>query len=598
MSSKPLYRLLSYMRPYKTQYRRATTYSLLNKIFDIAPEILIGVAVDTVVKQQHSWLAAIGFVSVKQQLVVLGLLTFITWALESLFQYLYSVEWRNLAQSVQHALRLETYAHVQNLDMATFEKESTGNLLSILNDDVNQLERFLEDGVNQIIQVIASSAIIGAIFFVLAPSIALLAVVPIPFIIWGAFFFQSKLAPRFLEVRKKAGAVGARLSNNITGIFTIKSFTAQDYELEQVEKESEAYREANRQAIKWSAMVTPVIRIAILVGFLATLVYGGFLTVEGTLSVGVYSVLIFLTQRLLWPLTRLAEITIDYQRSMASTTRVLDLLNTPIQITPHGTALPTKDVKGTINFNHVEFGYELNHPVIHDFSVNIHEGATVAFVGTTGSGKTTLMKLLLRFYHPNSGQIRLDGRDISAIDLQDLRKSIGIVSQDVFLFQGTVSENIAYAMKNTSEQEIEKAAKMAEAHEFIMKLPQGYATIVGERGQKLSNGQRQRLAIARAILKDPPVLILDEATSAVDNETEMAIQRSLEKIIVGRTTLMIAHRLSTVRHANQIFVMQHGRIAEKGNHEELLKQGGIYTALWHLQIGQSIDEVLLHDQGD
>ncbi len=587
----PLFRLLRYARGYRGQVIRATIYSILNKIFDIAPEILIGVAVDSVVKQDKSWLASMGAGDIRQQLVVLGVLTFLIWSFESLFEYLLSVSWRNLAQTMQHRLRLDGYDHVQHLDMAYFEDKSSGNLLSILNDDVNQLERFLDEGANQVIQVFVSSFIIGGIFFFITPSVAVFAVLPIPLILIGAFYFQNRLAPRFLAVRNKAGELNTRLANNITGIFTIKSFTAEEYECKQVEKDSDSYAAANRKAIALSSMVNPVIRIAVLAGFLSTLMYGGFLTINGQLGVGSFSILVFLTQRLLWPLTRLADITLLYQRAMASTERVLGLLDTPIAI-PKGIVPLEKDqVRGQITFNDVSFSYTPGHPIIEHLYLNIPAGETVAFVGTTGSGKSTLVKLLLRFYMPSSGNILLDGQDIAELNPIDLRGSIAIVSQDVFLFQGTVAENIAYAMPGTAMEAIIAAAQAAEAHAFIMRLPEGYNTIVGERGQKLSGGQRQRLAIARAILKNPPVLILDEATSAVDNETEMAIQRSLEKIVIGRTTLMIAHRLSTVRNAHTIFVLEHGKIREHGSHDALLEENGIYAALWKLQTGEGRGEV-------
>lgn len=587
----PLLRLFHYAHTHKGQYIRASIYSIFNKIFDIAPEILIGIAVDSVVKRDKSWLASIGAGDISEQLVWLGILTFLIWSFESLFEYLLSVNWRNLGQTMQHHLRLDTYSHVQKLDMAYFEDKSSGNLLSILNDDINQLERFLEEGANQVIQVFVSSLLIGAIFFFLTPSVAVFAILPIPLILIGAFYFQNRLAPRFLAVRNKTGELNARLSNNLSGIFTIKSFTAEQYELKQVENDSNSYAEANRLAIKLSSVVNPVIRIAVLAGFLSTLMYGGYLTIHGELGVGSFSILVFLTQRLLWPLTKLADITLLYQRAMASTERVFGLLDAPITI-PHGeNPLDIKQVKGRITFDDVSFSYTKDHPVIEHLSLDIPAGETVAFVGTTGSGKSTLVKLLLRFYVPSKGRILLDNQDISSLDTKSLRQSIGIVSQDIFLFQGTVTENIAYAMPNTPLDQVIEAAKIAEAHDFIMKLPEGYNTTVGERGQKLSGGQRQRLAIARAVLKNPPVLILDEATSAVDNETEMAIQKSLEKIVIGRTTLMIAHRLSTVRNAHTICVLEHGHIREKGSHEALLAENGIYAALWKLQTGEGTGEI-------
>ena len=585
----PIVRLLRYMKSYRKDYTLGTIYSICNKLFDIAPEILIGVAVDTVVNQKNSWIAKLGLVDVKAQLVALGVLTFLIWGFESVFEYLYALKWRNLAQRVQHHFRLDVYSHVQDLDMKTFEQKSTGNLLSILNDDVNQLERFLETGVNDILQVFCSSLIIGLVFFVVAPIIALFAVVPIPFILFGAFYFQNKLAGRFLSVREKAGLLGARLVNNISGIMTIKSFTAERFELEQIANDSNAYLEANRNAIALSAMINPVIRIAVLAGFMSTLLIGGFMTISGTLPVGIFSALVFLTQRLLWPLTRLADITINYQRAMASVTRILDLLQTPVQITSGSRLLESEQVKGSIVIENVKFAYE-KHDVIKGISLTIPAGKSVAFVGASGGGKTTLVKLLLRFYLPTEGRILLDGVDIAEYQTESLRKATALVSQDVFLFHGSVAENIAYAMPDVDRAQVIEAAKQAEAHAFISEMPEGYDTIVGERGQKLSGGQRQRIAIARAILRDPHVLILDEATSAVDNETELAIQKSLEKIVQGRTTIMIAHRLSTIRNADTIFVLKNGQVVEEGNHETLLHQKGTYAALWHLQTGAHVDE--------
>ncbi len=581
-----LFRLLAYMRPYKREYFLGTLYSLLNKFFDIFPEVLIGVAVDVVVKRQDSWLARWGVDNVYHQLLLLGVLTLFIWGFESLFQFLHSIKWRNLAQTVQHSLRLDVYDHVQSLDIATLEKKSTGNLLSILNDDVNQLERFLENGVNQIIQLAASTLIIGAIFLMISPSISLVAIVPIPLIIWGAFFFQNKLSSRFLAVREAAGKIAARLANNLSGLLTIKSFVAQDYEKKQVEKESIAYQEANRHAIVWSSMITPVIRICILLGFLSTLVYGGLLTLDEKLEIGAYSILIFLTQRLLWPMTTLAEITVNYERSMASAKRIFQLLDTPIHLPLRGDPISSTEAKQTITYHNITFSYDTQPILIKDLNLTIPFGKTVAFVGTSGAGKTTLMKLLLRFYHPTEGSIFLGDKDIHRFDVDELRKHIGLVSQDVFLFEGTIFENIAYGAPKTPKEQVIKAAQLAEAHSFIQQLPQGYDTLIGERGQTLSGGQRQRLSIARALLRDPPILIFDEATSSVDNETEMAIQQSLQHIIIGRTTLLIAHRLSTVRHADTIFVMGKGKILEQGSHKHLVEKKGVYAALWALQTGQ------------
>jgi len=589
-ASHPLLRLWRYAQAYRRDIRLATLYSVLNKFFDILPEVLIGVAVDVVVQGDQSYLArhvlgAMGITSTWNQLLVLGAVNVLVWGGESLFQYLYELKWRQLAQDLQHALRQDAYAHVQKLDMAYFENQRTGNLMAVLNDDINQAERFLNSGANSIIQVFCSSLMISAVFFALQPGIALISLVPVPAILLGAFWFQNRLAPRYTAVREAAGDVSARLNNNLLGLATIKAFATEATELNHMAQASNAYRQANAQAIRVSAAITPVIRMAILTGFTATLLYGGWLALHGDLAVGAYSVLVFLTQRLLWPLTGLAEVTDMYQRSMAAIERAMALIDTPITIAYEGQHFPAAQVQGTITLEDVHFAYG-DTPVLRGISLTLPAGKTTAFVGTTGSGKSTLVKLLLRFYEPQQGRILLDDQPIDCLNLQDLRRAIGYVSQDTFLTDGTVAENIAYGAPDASEAAIAQAARAAEASDFIAALPLGFATRIGERGQKLSGGQRQRLALARAILKNPPILVLDEATSAVDNETEAAIQRSLDVVSKGRTTIVIAHRLSTVRQADCIHLMDGGCIVESGTHDTLLALGGGYAALWKLQTGE------------
>lgn len=583
----PLKKLFGHTRRYKRDAIIASVYSALNKLFDILPEVLIGVAVDVVVNRQTSFLAKLGVTDVTEQLFVLGGLTVLIWGFESLFEYLYSVKWRNLAQSLQHDLRLEAYNHVQKLEMGWFEHKRSGQLMAVMNDDINQMERFLNGGANSILQVLCSSIMVSAVFFALAPKLAALALAPVPVILYGTFWFQRRLAKRYAAVREAAGEINAKLNNNLLGIATIKSYAAEDYEAEHVALASDHYRQANTQAIKLSSAITPVIRIAILVGFVTTLVYGGWLALHGQLAVGSYSVLVFLTQRLLWPLTGLAEIADLYQRSMASIDRVLQLLQTPIGIPYEGKPLAKSEVKGALEFQHVSFSYGET-PTLRDIQLSVAAGHTIGIVGSTGSGKSTLIKLLLRFAEAQQGRILLDGKDISEYDLQDLRRMIGYVSQEPFLTDASIADNIAYGSPNASPAQIETAARAAEAHEFISQLEQGYDTQVGERGQRLSGGQRQRIALARAILKDPPILILDEATSAVDNETEAAIQRSLAQVSKNRTTLVIAHRLSTVRHAERIWVLEQGQLTEWGKHEELLNRDGVYAGLWRLQTGEAV----------
>jgi ATP-binding cassette subfamily B protein len=563
---------------------QATACSILNKLFDLAPPALIGMAVDVVVEKENSLIAGWGVTSITGQLVVLAVLTVLIWGLESVFEYLFGVLWRGLAQSVQHDLRISAYAHMQHLEMGFFDTRSTGGLMAVLNDDVNQLERFLDNGANDVLQVGTTVIAVSAAFFWMSPGVAALSMLPVPVILWGSLRYQRRIAPRYADVRNRAALLNGQLANNLTGIETIKAYTNEAHEIERIGGLSNDYQTANRAAIHLSSAFVPLIRMAIVVGFTATLVYGGHLAATGVLAVGVYSVLVFLTQRLLWPLTRLGNTLDQYQRACASTARVLDLLNTPVRI-QGGDHAPGR-VRGEVAFEAVNFAYPEREPILQGFDLRLPAGQTTAVVGPTGSGKSTLVRLLLRLHDPQGGQVTLDGVDISRFDLKALRDQVGLVSQQVFLFAGTVRENIAYGRLDATDAQIETAARAAEAHDFIMALPQGYDTQVGERGLTLSGGQRQRISIARAFLKDPPILVLDEATSAVDNETELAIQRSLARIAVGRTTLVIAHRLSTIRHAHQVLVLEAGVITERGTHEALLAQGGTYARLWAVQTGE------------
>ncbi len=581
-----LARLLRYARGYRRQIIAATTCSIINKLFDIAPEILIGVAIDVVVNQEESFVAGLGFETAQEQITILAVLTFFIWAGESLFEYLFQILWRNLAQRLQSDLRQDAYEHAQRLDMSFFEARSSGQLVATMNDDVNQLERFLDGGANAMIQVVVTVVAVGAVFFVLSPLIALLAFTPIPLIIWGAFYFQRKAGPLYADVREKVGDLSSRLANNLGGIATIKSFTAEQREARRLKESSEAYVEANRRAIRISSAFIPVIRMAILAGFLATFTVGGMMALEGNLNVGAYGVLVFLTQRLLWPLTGLAEVIDLFERAMASTRRILDLLAEPVHVRDEGGIALQEPVKGDVTLDKVSFHYPSSGAGIRDISLTVPAGNTLALVGATGSGKSTLIKLLLRFYDPSHGEIRIDGQPIRDLSLKSLRGAIGLVSQDVYLFEGSIRENLAYGNPDATDAEITDAAKTAEAWSFIEALPEGLETPVGERGVRLSGGQRQRLSLARALLKDPPILVLDEATSAVDNETEAAIQRSLKRIGHNRTVIMIAHRLSTIVDADSIAVIEGGKVLEQGTHRELLEQDGAYANQWRVQTGQ------------
>lgn len=585
-STNPLLGLWRHATQFQSRIVWASVNSVMNKLFDLAPPFLIGAAVDIVVQGEDSILSdLLGITNTRTQLVALSIITALIWVGESVFEYLFSVAWRNLAQDVQHDLRLDAYTHIQDLELAWFEDRSTGGLMSVLNDDVNQLERFLDRGANDILQLVTTMVVVGGAFFLLLGNLAWLAFAPIPVIAIGSLRFQKVLEPHYAEVRERVGDLNSTLSNNLSGITTIKAFTAEGREIDRVTRESDAYADANRGAIRLSSAFVPLIRMAILVGFTSILLFGGFRALDGALDIGIYSTMIFITQRLLWPLTRLGETFDLYQRGMASTRRILGLLEVQPRILPG--SIDLREVVGDVEFRAVHFGYDTGPEVLRGLDLVVPAGQTHAIVGSTGAGKSTLVKLLLRLYDPTAGTVTLDGHELPSLAFQSLRGASGLVSQDVFLFHGTVRENIRYGWPAATDEDLVRAAVLAEADEFIQLLDHGYDTVVGERGQKLSGGQRQRLSIARAILKDPAVLILDEATSAVDNETEAAIQRSLARVSRDRTTIVIAHRLSTVRHAHRIHVLHEGSVVEAGTHDDLIAEDGRYAALWRVQTGET-----------
>ncbi len=585
MKQNNLKDLYKYAQENEAKVKRGIIYSILNKLFDLAPPVLIGIAIDIVVEGSESFIGNFGFEDRRQQLIILAFITFVIWGFESIFDYVAAVTWRNIAQDLQHSMRTETFSKTLDLDLSFFENKSSGRLMAILNDDVNQMENFLNEAANRLIQTATTVIVIGATFLYISPLVAIFAFIPIPVIVFGSYKFVQRIGERYSKIRNNVESLNAHLSNSITGILTVKSFNREKKEYKRIDLASDEVKTANYDAIKLSAAFIPIIRVAILFGFTATLLIGGFLALDGQIKVGMYSVMLFITQRLLWPLTELGMIFDSFQKAMASFRRIMNLRDTNPTINDGKTEL--LELKNKISFENLNFEYVEDFPVLKDINIEIEKGKTTAIVGSTGSGKSTLIKLILRFYEKNSGKILFDDHEIESLSLASIRNKIGLVSQDVFLFEGSVFENIAYGNIEANSEEVWNAARLSESDRFINELPNKEDTIVGERGQKLSGGQRQRISIARAILKNPEILILDEATSAVDNETEAAIQESLETLKEGRTVIAIAHRLSTIRNADLIYVLEDGEIVEYGTHDELLGNNDVYAKLWDVQTGKT-----------
>lgn len=584
-------RLFGYLRPAKVNVGLAVASSVCNKVLDLAPPILTAWLVDTIASSPPGFIEGwFGVTDMFAAIVVIAVLTVVIFALESLSQWGYAFGFMTLAQKMQHRLRMDAYRAMQRREIRFFEEHRLGRTLAMLNDDVNQLERFLNNGFNELVQLVVLVLFAGGVMVGISPWLAFAGLVPVPFIIAGSLWFSKLLEPRYARVRESVGEVASRLENNIGGILVIKSFTAEDFESSRVEKASESYKAANTHAIKLSAMFVPLIRMFIAAGFAAVMTLGGWWTTQGVISPGELVLFCMMIQRFLWPLTRLGQTFDEFQRAKAGAARVFSLLETPPAIQDAPDARPLERARGEVEFDNVWFQYRDREEVLRGLNFRVQPGEMVGIAGPTGSGKSTLIKLLLRLYDVQRGAVRVDGHDVRQLRQADLRRQIALVSQDVFLFHGTIRENIAYPGIDVPTESVLAASVAAHFDEFVKTLPKGYDTMVGERGIKLSGGQRQRLSIARALLKNAPILILDEATSSVDTETERIIQQNLAELVRGRTALVIAHRLSTIRHADRILVIKDGKLSEEGHHDDLLESGGVYADLWAVQSGTLVEQ--------
>ncbi|WP_226481005.1 ABC transporter ATP-binding protein [Natrinema amylolyticum] len=580
--------------------------SFFARILDLLPALMLGVAIDAVIRQDIPYAEAFpvggGLVApyvpdgrIEQFWLTIGIIAG-AFLLSAVFHWTRNWGFNTFAQNVQHDIRTDTYDEMQRLDMGFFADKQTGEMMSILSNDVNRLEKFLNDGMNSLFRLLVMVLGIGGLLVAINWQLALVALLPVPLIAVFTYLFIRTIQPKYAEVRSTVGKVNSRLENNLGGIQVIKSSTTESYESDRVEDVSREYFDANWGAIRTRIKFFPGLRVLAGIGFVITFLVGGLWVIagppgpfSGQLSTGMFVVFILYTQRFIWPMAQFGQIINMYQRARASSARIFGLMDEPNRVGEEPDAPDLEVTEGRVEYDDVTFGYD-EETILEDIDFTVEGGETLALVGPTGAGKSTVLKLLLRMYDVDEGEIRVDGQRIRDVTLRSLRESLGYVSQDTFLFYGSVEENITYGTFDADREDVIEAAKMAEAHEFIRNLPEGYDTEVGERGVKLSGGQRQRISIARAILKDPDILVLDEATSDVDTETEMLIQRSIDELAEDRTTFAIAHRLSTIKDADQVLVLEGGEIVERGTHDELLANGGLYSHLWGVQAGE-IDEL-------
>lgn len=583
--SKPMQKLFRFLKDYKAPLYLASSSSIINKIVDLMPPFLTAWLIDSVSGAPPKWLNDyFPNSSIWQQVIIICLVLILAFFMEGLTEWIFKRNFMQLAQRVQHDLRNKTYSKLQKKKLSFFESARTGNLLSILNDDINQLERFLNNSFNEILQLITLFIFAGYSLFERDWVLGLVGITPIPFILIGSFYYQRKISPYYKEVRESVGGLSSRLENNISGILVIKSFGTEKFEETRVDESSKEYLEANYKAIKLSALYVPIIRMFIALGLAATLALGAYWVIyqPGRFSLGGIAFFAMMIQRILWPVTRLGSIFDEFERAKASARRVFGLLDNQVDVQEDAGTHTSDTIQGEIQLKEVDFAYSNGIPILKNISLDIPAGSTLGIMGVTGSGKTTFIKVLLRLYEVTGGQILLDGKNIKDWTLEAFRSAFSLVSQEVYLFHGSILENLVYGNEASKEEAIE-AAKQVDLHHFIEQLPEKYDSIVGERGIKLSGGQKQRISIARAILKDSPILILDEATSAVDSRTEQIIQDQIQRLSKTRTCIIIAHRLSTIQHADQIILLQDGSIKEHGNHDELMKEDGMYAKMFRMQ---------------
>lgn len=498
----------------------------------------------------------------------------------------YSMEY--MCQRVIYDLRNDLFNHLQTLSFSYYDEAHTGQLMSRVTGDVETLRRFLSRGMLGLAENFVMLVTVVIILVRYHPGLAAASLAMLPFLTYAVVQFGRKVRPAYWAIQAQAATMTAVLQENITGVRVVRAFAREDSEEAKFEVENREYHRRQVAAVKLQAYYMQFMTFLSNLGVAVVLLYGGRLVIEGVLTIGIIVAFTSYLGLLMMPLRMLGMVVSLAQRAVASGQRVFEILDTKPEIKDEPGAVELGTVEGHIEFRDVSFGYGNGLTpealVLRDINLEVPAGKTVALLGATGSGKSSIINLVPRFYDPTQGQVLIDGQDIRRVTLQSLRRQIGMVLQETFLFSASLQENIAYGRSSATQAEIEAAAKAAYIHDFIVSLPEGYKTLIGERGVGLSGGQKQRLAIARALLMNPRILILDDSTSSVDTETEYLIQQALANLMRGRTTIVIAQRLSTIKNADEIVVLEGGRIVQRGRHEDLLAEGGMYGEIYDLQL--------------
>lgn len=584
-SSWALSKLLPFVAPYRNRFLLGVGTNAAARACDLIPMILVGKAVDAISASKS------GLIPGLDTLLLYGGGVLASFVFLAVFQSVSDYSLDSMAQKVRHDLRNALYRHLQRQDMHFFEERQSGDLLNVVSSDVDNLENFLADATTSTIRLIITFLGTFAVLFWIDWRLALLLLAPMPFAFAAVRTFSTRIRPRYREARAAVGQVAAIIGNNLRGMGVIQAFTAEEDQARRVDVQSARYRDEAIGAAMARARFVPVLYTVAGAAFALLISGGGWLTLSGNgPTLGDYATFILLATRMILPLFVFGMLINQFQRSEASAQRIWGVLSLEPAIADKPDAVALDETPQALRFEDVRFAYPEREPVLCGLSLTMERGKVVGVVGPTGAGKSTLVKLLLRHLDPQSGRITLNGRDLSDFTLMSLRKRMGYVSQDAFLFAGSAAENIGLGAPDTTPEQLEEAARIAGALEFIRELPQGFDTPIGEGGVKLSGGQRQRISLARAVLRRPDILVLDEATSAVDTRTEEIIQQNLHAFRGDRMTLAVAHRLSTVRLADEIIVVVAGVIVERGRHDELLAQKGVYSGLWAVQSGEGRGE--------